>query len=248
MMRTANPPAVLTEAIWTALARHPLFRNLSDETIRSCASQCHFLSVEQSRLMFVQQDPAPCAYLIESGWVKLFRETIDGNEAILDIIPAGQMFGEAALFHNHTYPFSAQMIEGGTLIAIPLTAIDQMVLHEPHFAHNMLAAMARFRRYQDQEIEHRTLQNAPQRIGCFLLRLCDQTQEGGQTLHLPYDKTLIAARLGMQPETFSRALARLREDTGLVIKGADVQIPNLNTLQEYSCNVCSSSYPCYDKI
>ena len=109
---------------------------------------------------------------------------------------------------------------------------------------NMLESMAQKQRVQSHEIEHLNIQNASQRIGCFLLRLCPTDANGHVELNLPYDKTLIAARLGMKPETFSRALAKLKQDTGIKIKGASVAIDAVDQLVEYTCNHCSQSFAC----
>ena len=110
----------------------------------------------------------------------------------------------------------------------------------------MLKAVAGYRRQLDKEIEHRSIQNASQRIGCFLLRLADQSKKNNVIIHLPYDKALVASRLGMQPETFSRALAKLREKTGICIKGATIEMDNLDQLVSYSCSACTSKFPCED--
>lgn len=80
------------------------------------------------------------------------------------------------------------------------------------------------------------------------MRLADSDSKGPVTIHLPYDKTLLAARLGMQPETFSRALAKLKEQTGIRVKGAVVELDNLEQLINYSCQVCSSEFPCKDVV
>jgi CRP-like cAMP-binding protein len=55
--------------------------------------------------------------------------------------------------------------------------------------------------------------------------------EGPVELHLPIDKALIAARLGMQPETFSRALARLRSE-GVESVGDRVRVGDIARLRE----------------
>jgi len=106
--------------------------------------------------------------------------------------------------------------------------------------------MSRHHRLQDKELEHLTVQNAPQRIGCFLLRLCVNRgkEERSTTLHLPYDKTLIASRLGMKPETFSRALTKLRSEIGIEVNGATVIIENIDDLLSYCCGFCSDTFPC----
>ena len=225
------------------VGHNPLFRGLSPRAIDVLLRHAQPFRFARSHVLFVQQDPANFIYFILSGWVKLFRETVDGGEAVLDVLSTPHFFGEAGLFNDRCYPFGAQMAEEGSLLGISVSAFDELLTHDPLFARNLLAFMARERTQQDQELEHRTLQNAPQRIGCFLLRLCPPD---GQTpdVHLPYDKTMVAARLGMQPETFSRALARLREDVGLVLHGSVVTIPDLPRLHKYVCSGCSGTWPC----
>ncbi|HEY9163336.1 MAG TPA: helix-turn-helix domain-containing protein, partial [Magnetovibrio sp.] len=48
---------------------------------------------------------------------------------------------------------------------------------------------------------------------------------------LPMDKSLIAARLGMQPETFSRALAKLKS-AGVENSGSDIVIQDVDQLRD----------------
>ncbi len=201
-------------------------------------------SYTKGQVLFTQDDPAELFYMIESGWVKLFRETLDGDEVILDVLPRGFIFGEASMFEGQTYPFGAEIVEAGRLTAYPVALLKEYILSHSGLAVAMLQHLSNKNILKDRELEHRTIMNAPQRIGCFLLRLCKVKQPAPIVLHLPYDKTLIAARLGMQPETFSRALARLQEDTGIKVRGATVEINNLGTLITYTCTACSNVFPC----
>lgn len=154
------------------------------------------------------------------------------------------MFGETSIFENDCYPNSAEAAESSTLISLPLSVLKREIESNSQMALGMLSAMARYRCRQEQELEHRTLQNAPQRIGCFLLRLAGQVDKAPLLIHLPYDKTLVASRLGMQPETFSRALTRLKEATGMEIRGATIQLKDPERLVRFSCSACSSEFPC----
>lgn len=224
----------------------PLFKGGRDSFFKALERDAHVQTIQKGKILFIHEDPADYFYLVQEGWVKLFRETLDGTQSIVDILPKGHIFGETSLFENDLYPYSAEAVEPTKLIQIPIGILKTEIENNNKLAMNMLASMARYRRQQDREIEHRTIQNAPQRIGCFLLRLANQDEDGPVTIHLPYDKTLVASRLGMQPETFSRALAKLKDTTGIRIKGATIEMDNLEQLTRYSCAACSSEFPCKD--
>lgn len=229
------------------IADMPLFEACSQGFIAKLAAQSQLIRVEKGQLLFVHGDEAARFFLVRQGWVKLFRETLDGAQAVVDILPQGHLFGETSIFENGLYPYSAEMAESGGIVAMPLSLLKAEMEENQRFALSLLGLMAQYRKQQDKELEHRVLQNAPQRIGCFLLRLVDQSADGPVVIHLPYDKTLVASRLGMQPETFSRALGKLKDATGIKIKGATVDIASLERLMEFSCSACSSTFPCQDK-
>lgn len=234
-------------SIIQALQAQPLFRVCTDAFMSRLAGQASLSSPGKGHVLIVHEEPATRFFIITGGWIKLYRETLDGTQAVVDILTTGHIFGETALFEDNVYPYSAEAVEESEIISLPLNLIKSEIEENPKFAMAMLSHMAHHRRKQDQELEHRILQNAPQRIGCFLLRLINQPAVNGAiTIHLPYDKTLVAARLGMQPETFSRALAKLKAATGIEVHGASIKMDSLDQLVRYSCAACSSEFPCKD--
>ncbi len=245
-MQSSAPVSVIHTDITATLSNCALFRGLSDSQRTDLMQQASIVHAAKGKTLYVHQEEASSFYIVSQGWIKLFRETLDGNEAVIDILNDGHIFGETSMFGNGSYSSSAQAVEDTTLIRLPISSLRQIIEAEPKVALNLLDSMSRFRQQQERELEHRSLQNAPQRIGCFLLRLCGTEMPDEVTLHLPYDKTLLAARLGMKPETFSRALAKLRSETGISINGAAIHISNVRHLVEYSCSACSQSFPCED--
>lgn len=235
----------MTTVIVDTLKALPLFQHCPKETCEQLATHSHLDSYKKGQILFLNGEQAHNFFFLQKGWVKLFRETLDGDQAIIDILPPHTLFGEAILYESKTYNYSAEVVEEAQIIRMPLKILHQEIEKNGLMALSLLKSMTRRQHAQEMEIEHLTLQNAPQRIGCFLLRLIDQKQtEGPIIIHLPYDKTLLAARLGMQPETFSRALTRLREETGIEIKGSTVMAQSLSQLSHYSCAACSSGFPC----
>lgn len=228
------------------LASHPLLENVDESTLSRLAAQARLRKAAKGSFLFMQGDEAQALYVIQQGWIKLFRQTLDGDEVVVDILHDGFIFGDSSLVEGNHYSSGAQAVEQSELLEIPSAALREAVESSHRFSLNLLASFARRRRQKDKEIEHLTLKNAPQRIGCFLLRLCSADAKGTVTLHLPYDKMLVAARLGMQPETFSRALGRLKEETGVKTQGPSVIIPSIERMIEYTCSACSDSFPCED--
>jgi len=56
---------------------------------------------------------------------------------------------------------------------------------------------------------------------------------GPAEIELPYEKVLIAKRLGMKPESFSRAVARLA-DLGVVVERDSVKVSDLARLAAFA--------------
>lgn len=239
-----NEPAFFD--LQEALQHTPLFEHISAPVLERFVQASQLRQETKGKVLFIQEDKAEWFYLIMDGWVKLFRETFDGTEAVIDVLSSGHLFGETSVFENDAYSFSAQIVEPTRFIMLPTALLKSTITTNNQLALNMLSSMSAHRRQQNREIEHLNTQNAPQRIGCFLLRLCPTDPPPAYTLNLPYDKTLIASRLGMKPETFSRALSKLKQETDIEIKGPAVTIHNVQQLITYTCNHCSVQFPCND--
>lgn len=232
-----------------ALVRHcSLFADLSDDYLTMIAENTQHLVEPKGKILFLHGDEAQYCYLMLHGWIKLFRETLDGTEAVFDVVTKGHIFGQFAIFNHNIHDYTAQAIEAIGALLIPTSILQRLVAQDQRFALNMLHHMASHQRMQTDEIEHLALQSAPQRIGCFLLSLCKSARhthpKESIELQLPYDKTLIASRLGMKAETFSRALAKLKEETGITIKGSTITVHGTDSLSIYSCANCSNQFPC----
>lgn len=234
------------DQIKNAFANTILFSDCDDKTIENFIEQSSVLSFEKGQMIFVHGEPASRFYIIINGWVKLFRETLEGTQAVVDILTQGHIFGEGSIFYDDSYEYSVEVIENSKIISVPLPALKSEINTNPKIAVSMLSMISKRRQEQDKELEHLVIQNAPQRIGCFLLRLVDQKKNGLVTIGLPYDKTLLAAKLGMKPETFSRALVKLKEETGMRVKGSSIELDDKQTLAKFVCGACSSNYPCKD--
>jgi len=219
-----------------------LFSHLSDGEIAHFHNAAHARSYKKGKVLYLQDEPAEFFYVICSGWIKLFHTMPDGEEVIVDMLTTSHMVGESAIFELDRHTSSAQVIEDAQLLSIPSKLLKERIRISPMLAHSMLSSMFRHHRRHYGEIALNAMQSAPQRIGCFLLRLCPRDKKKGIVIHLPYDKTLIAYTLGMKGATFSRALNVLRQKTGMRISGSRVEIDSAGQLVKFVYGSLAAKY------
>lgn len=228
LKRTRGTAVELSDANLRLLDRHPLFMGLKLETRKQLLSEARLRDYPRGHGLFLQGEPAESFFFIISGWIKLYRVTPGGDEVVLRIMTRGESFADAAIFDSGVYPVSAQVAEDARLVVIPALSFLRRLKEEPELAFKMLASLSAHMRFLVQQLEQLKGRTASQRVADFLLQLCDG-ESGEIRIRLPYDKLLIAARLGIRPETFSRALSDLRH-VGIRVQGREVVVPDVDRL------------------
>ena len=211
------------------LARLPLFAGLPRDIIRFLLADAWVQTFPRNTVLFLQDEPATRFYVIFEGWVKLFRSSEDGDESVIAVFTNGESFAEAAIFDSCNFPVSAMAVDESRLLVVPADTFVRRIRENSEYALKLMASMSRHLRRLVQQIEQLTVQSTTERLANFLIKLCPEAS-GPAVVQLPLDKSLIAGRLGMQPETLSRALAKLRA-LGVETKGNIVTIPNVEHLK-----------------
>ncbi|MBA2778020.1 Crp/Fnr family transcriptional regulator [Billgrantia kenyensis] len=215
-----------------AVRQVPLFAGLEDETLALLTDGAQERNYRRGSLLFSVGEPADRFYVVLDGWVKLFRESPDGNECMVGLFTRGESFAEAAMFDRLGYPVNAAVAEDARLLVFTadhfLTTLEQ----NHGLALNLLANLSGMLRYLVRQLDQLTNLPTYQRLAAFIVSLCPQDAEQA-TVCLPCDKLLIAGRLGMKPESFSRAMARLKE-VGVCCERNCVHVENLRALRRFA--------------
>ncbi|MGI9485171.1 MAG: Crp/Fnr family transcriptional regulator [Geminicoccaceae bacterium] len=220
----------LREGELAQLHRLTLFGGLESEEIFDLLADATVRKYACGTVLFAQEEPADRFFLVLEGWVKLSRETRDGHESVIGLFSKGESFAEAAMFESELFPVDGTAIDDSRLLVIPAGSFRRRLSERPELTFKLLGSMSKHMRQLVQQIEQLTSRTSAERVAGFLAGLARGATPPIR-LHLPVDKVLIAGRLGMQPETFSRALARLRNH-GVQVDGHEVAIKNLEHLQE----------------
>jgi len=211
--------------------RAPLFSDVPAEVLDALLAEARIGEYRRGQILFLRDDPADRFFLMLDGWVKIFLDTPSGEQTVLEIMKTGETVAEAAIFLGMAYPASAEIADDARLLEIPAQHFLDMLRTENGLALTMMAALSKRLHYLIQHIEKVQAHSTPHRLAEFLLGLTD-AEAGPAELSLPYDKLLVAARLGMKPESLSRALAKLRE-VGVTTQGSRVRIADVAGLREF---------------
>ncbi len=216
---------------WQIVRSTPLFGTMPQDVALSLIGSQPVRSYEKGTTLFQQGEPASSFFVILDGWVKLFRITPDGNEAVVGVFRRGESFAEAAIFLGGRYPVSAEAVTSTRLARIDGELLRRRIREQPDLALAMLASSSHHLKSLVEQIEQIKLLTAQQRLADFLVNLAP-ANEGSCVIELPYEKALIASRLGMKPESLSRALAKLRP-LGVSVDRETVSIVDVDLLVRF---------------
>ena len=207
----------------------PLFSGIDKTRFQMIVDDAVVKECDRGETVFLQGDAADAFFVVLDGWVKLFRLTPAGEEAIVNVFTRGQSFAEAAAFTGGRFPVSGEAVTDCRLLYIPVSHLFEKIRHEPEIGLALLASTSRHLHVLVQQIEQLKAHTGAQRVAEFLVELCPPAN-GKCTIVLPYDKALIAGRLGMKPESLSRAFQRLR-DYGVTISSNKADIADIMQLR-----------------
>ncbi|MCJ8170824.1 Crp/Fnr family transcriptional regulator [Atopomonas sediminilitoris] len=196
------------------IRQHYLFAKLPDAAFNELCKTALLRHVDSNQPLFQQGEPAERFYLVLKGQVKLLRLLPEGQEKLVEVIPTGHTFAEALMFSGiRQYPVSASTMQACTLVSIDSSNYRRLLEDQPAICFDILAHLSLRLHQRLQEIDTLTLANAGRRVARYL---CHEQAQNPGPIQLNAPKRLIASRLGIQPETFSRILHRLI-DAGLIV-------------------------------
>ena len=228
-------PALSNLDIPALLGRLPLFSSMLPEEIERIARGTRELRVAKGDILFHKGDPCLGFHLLLSGQIKLAFTSSQGNEKVVEIITAGQSFGEAIMFMDTPYIVFAQALSDAQMLHISKTALYEELDNDPKLARKMLASMAMRLHQAMHDMEANSLHSGKERIMSYLLREVPPHEAGARsgTVSLTTTKGVIASRLNLTQEHFSRILHELSEAGLIVVEGRKITIQDVEKLRGY---------------
>lgn len=214
------------------LRGHYLFAALDDAQWQAIQAHVHERDLQTGERLFSQGEAAHEFYVVGEGSIKLFRDSAQGLEKIMRLARAGQGFAESVLFSDPPhYPVHAEAIGHTRVIAVERAPYLALLEASGDTCRAVMQQMVKRIYAHWDEIEMLTLHSSSARVARYLLALHERGPHDALVLKLPVAKVLIAAELGLAPETLSRAFRRLTEAGAIKVSGATITIRDFPALQ-----------------
>ena len=228
--RSSMPPSkIKTQAFLANLA---LFKELATDEIDRIAGGRIELHVPRGEILFNRGDPCVGLHAVLYGQVKLAFVTPSGNEKVVEIVGPGHSFGEALMFMEKPYIVMAQTLADSLILHVSKKAVFDEIARDPGFARRMLAGLSQRLHSLVSDVESYS-QSATQRVIGYLLR-DDIGESQSVDVTLPAAKAVVASRLNVTPEHFSRILHDLAEAKLVEVRGRDLRIVDVTKLRTYT--------------
>lgn len=217
------------------LSNVPLFKNLDRAQLARLAAGTTELEVLRGAAVYSRGDPCTGLYAVVYGQIKLLLQTDRGDETVVDLLESGATFGEAPLFSGKPHILAAAALADSKLLHVAKDTLIHELERDTCFCRRVIAAIGErlYRRYS--EFEDYVLASGTERVIGYLLRAENtDAQREAVCITLPASKGVIASRLHLTHEHFSRILRELMTAGLIEVDGREVRIPSIKRLYGYA--------------
>jgi len=212
------------EIACAAMARSPLFQGIEPDELTRIALTMTRRRYRRLEVIFHEGDPGDSLHIVVAGRVKITRQSLDGDEAIIVTLGTGESFGEVVLLDGAARSATATAMEPTETVVLTRANFERLVDGGSPFRWSLLGGVAhRIRRLTDQLAEVHFL-DIGGRLALTLSRLADEAAPGATAdvrLARPLTQTDLAAMVGGTRQRVNQILGELA-DEGLVSVDAGV--------------------------
>jgi CRP-like cAMP-binding protein len=221
-----------------------LFATLDDSQLQKVMAMSQKITLSDGETLFEAGVTADRFFLVLEGQVKLYRLSLDGNEKVIELLRPGHTFAEALMFMEQPcYPVSSTAVGDVELLAFENLEFLALLRESVDTCFRLMGDMTMRLHHLIKEIDDLSLQTATGRVAGFLCGKLTELGDGVQSIELDTPKGVLASRLSVKPETFSRILHNFTADGLINVSGAHIDILNPDGLKEKaeSIGFCGAS-------
>lgn len=213
------------------LRRTVLFAGLDEETLAFLAHDAREQHYARGEPVVRKGDRPISLILVLAGKLKEACQSSEGDERIVDVLMPNQTCGEAALLLGEVYPTFVTALVHAQLLHIERRAVLAVLGREPRLVRRLLRRLSERIVEVVHDLDMTTRLTPLQRVARYLRARWAPVRP---VVVLPVTKGVLASRLGMTQEAFSRVLRDLSEAGVIEVRGSRIHVADPARLNELS--------------
>lgn len=201
------------ESMREMLASVPYFGELEPSALEALARMAVRRRYSQDEVVLLEGAPASAMYLVEDGWLKVVKVSVEGREQILRFLGPGEVFNAVGIFADLPNTATVVALEPAVLWVLDRERLLQVLDRHPEVARIIMQGLARRVVHLVSMVEDLSLRSVEARLARYLVEAAEGTDAVPRQRWAT--QTELAARLGTVLDVLNRALHRLA-DEGLI--------------------------------
>lgn len=185
-------------------------------------------------MIFSENEPGKELYIIQSGRIKI-QKMVNGQEVMLAVLQAGDIFGEMALLDNKPRSATAVAAEESVMLAINKANFETMVKQKPQLATKLITLLSERLWMAYRQLANLMIQDPVGRLFDTLLTLAEKTHVKIAS-RTPYTFDIggsdLLKMVGLDPRKDERFLLELFKNRWLKLDQAKIHCQDLAELEK----------------
>ncbi len=207
------------QGLWSKCA---LFHQLLPGQLARVGAFVRIEHLDDGQERFTEGDPCTGFFVVLDGQVRLHKAAPDGRDATLSLVRPGFSFAEAALFSGGLFPASAEAVGATVLAHFPREPFLRLLREDQELCFKVLESLASWHHKLTHQVQQLSAEDSGGRLRRWIQDQARDSPDGLVRLRVP--KKVLAAQLGMAPETLSRQLRSLREQGIVQLDGHEIRL------------------------
>jgi CRP-like cAMP-binding protein len=216
-----------TETILTTL---PYFAGLEPAVQEAIARSAFRARYGRDEVVQLEGTPTMGMVVVESGWLKVIKSSLEGREQILRFLGPGEAFNAIGIFADLPNPATVVALEPTTVWVLERHTLLALLDRYPQMAKVIMQSLARRVVHLVSMVEDLSLRSVEARLARYLV----ERAETATTVHRQHWATQseMAARLGTVLDVLNRALHRLVDEGLIRVERRQIHILDMDALRE----------------
>jgi CRP/FNR family cyclic AMP-dependent transcriptional regulator len=216
------------------LRGHPIFGKLPPNILEQLATYVTRRRVKRGSALFAKGDPGTGLMAVLSGTVKISVPSADGHEVVLNLIRAGELFGEIALLDGRPRTADATAMDDCELMVIDRRDFIPFVKNQPNIALNLIEILCARLRHTSEQVEDLMFLSLPARLAKTLLKLANRSDSDKRSATFTITQRELSQMIGMSRESTNKQLRAWEKRNWVRLGRGTLTIVNAGALAEIS--------------